>query len=423
MSFLCNFLERSGYEVFSNHRDGLENRAIQLFRSRIDEQSYDQICLFGFALEYYNLMKADACVGFLNGRVPDEATVIKMGIAFASGIPVVLYKIDSRILFPNGDNTMIQGLSGDFSTVTKLERLTREIQRKIKNYRKRKLGRMMDTRKWLSGYNLALFDLGQQISQILIESSLVPYDLDTWSDFTKIIEPVIEGLDTALLTNFRAHEDASSALDQNRQYGRVYCSGPLFCPAEMRQMRLISDILIEAGFTTYLPQQDGGEPYVIGSVGNPLAGSLISRPIVSFLNNVLFSLDVNEIVSCQYFVINLNGRTPDDGAMAEMGMAFAAGKPIVLYMDDLRAFSSKSVHPTVRTVAHLTPATSDVNELPGLILSSARALATFGDNKYSERIPLIIENFLSKGAKWSRRLEGRTPPENEMELWNQFDAD
>ena len=66
------------------------------------------------------IASSDSCIGVLNGRVPDEATVIKMGIAYGTGIPVILYKNDARALFKNGDNGMILGLNKDFKTIKKI---------------------------------------------------------------------------------------------------------------------------------------------------------------------------------------------------------------------------------------------------------------------------------------------------------------
>jgi hypothetical protein len=42
-------------------------------------------------------------------------------------------------------------------------------------------------------------------------------------------------------------------------------------------------------------------------------------------------------VGCDGTVVNLNGRVPDEGAVAEGAMAWTAGKAVVLFKDDARS--------------------------------------------------------------------------------------
>jgi hypothetical protein len=49
-------------------------------------------------------------------------------------------------------------------------------------------------------------------------------------------------------------------------------------------------------------------------------------------------LDVYELIErCSAVVCNLNGRVPDEGMIVEAALAYAVGKPLVLFKDDLRA--------------------------------------------------------------------------------------
>jgi nucleoside 2-deoxyribosyltransferase len=125
---------------------------------------------------------------------------------------------------------------------------------------------------------------------------------------------------------------------------RVYCAGPLFNAAERAEMTAIADGLTAAGYDVYLPHRDGMEFRLVLEV-------LIERgwePAVAaqFLHAAIFALDVYQvIVECHALVWNLNGRTPDEGAVSEAAIAWTLGKPIVAYQDDVRSLIAGRVNP------------------------------------------------------------------------------
>lgn len=58
-----------------------------------------------FCLDVYKLLSwSDGVVINLNGRVPDEGTVVEAALAWHAGKPLVLYKNDSRAPFLGRDN-------------------------------------------------------------------------------------------------------------------------------------------------------------------------------------------------------------------------------------------------------------------------------------------------------------------------------
>ena len=117
---------------------------------------------------------------------------------------------------------------------------------------------------------------------------------------------------------------------------RIYCSGPLFCAEEVGGMNAIAKVLEDAGFRTFLPHRDGLEAYVM-RFGNSSFLSTISG-IRTRVDYAIFSLDVYELIEqCGAVVCNLNGRVPDEGMIVEASLAYAAGKPLVLFKDDARA--------------------------------------------------------------------------------------
>jgi len=117
---------------------------------------------------------------------------------------------------------------------------------------------------------------------------------------------------------------------------RIYCSGPLFCAEEIGGMSAIAKVLEDAGFQTFLPHRDGMEGYVL-RFSNSSFPSTVSG-IRTRIDYAIFSLDVYELIDrCSAVVCNLNGRVPDEGMVVEAALAYAVGKPLVLFKDDLRA--------------------------------------------------------------------------------------
>ncbi len=117
---------------------------------------------------------------------------------------------------------------------------------------------------------------------------------------------------------------------------RVYCAGPLFNAAERREMEVLAAALREGGFETFVPHADGLEfaqvrPYLIEQGYDPEAAGRL-------LHAAVFALDVYQVlVGCGSLLLNLNGRVPDEGAVAEAAMAWSWGKAVVIYKDDCRS--------------------------------------------------------------------------------------
>jgi len=117
---------------------------------------------------------------------------------------------------------------------------------------------------------------------------------------------------------------------------RVYCSGPLFNDKEREEMQEIAATLEAAGVATFLPQRDGFEfkpllPVLLGlGVAPEKAHALWDRAI--------FALDVYQATAgCEAMIVNLNGRVPDEGAVAEAALAWSAGGIVIGYKSDVRS--------------------------------------------------------------------------------------
>jgi nucleoside 2-deoxyribosyltransferase len=110
----------------------------------------------------------------------------------------------------------------------------------------------------------------------------------------------------------------------------------LFCAEEIGGMSAIASVLEDAGFQTFLPHRDGLERYVVRFGKMPVPS--IASGIRTRIDYAIFSLDVYELIEgCSGVVCNLNGRVPDEGMIVEAALAYAAGKPLVLFKDDIRA--------------------------------------------------------------------------------------
>lgn len=120
-----------------------------------------------------------------------------------------------------------------------------------------------------------------------------------------------------------------------RHLRRVYCAGPLFNEAERTEMTWIAETLRAHGFAPFLPHEE-----VQFSQIHPLlvAQGVTHARAGQILHEAIFALDVYFVVlGCGCLVFNLNGRVPDEGAVAEATMAWMLGKPMVFYKADSRS--------------------------------------------------------------------------------------
>lgn len=115
MTALAHALERAGFDTFLPHRDGLEAYVLRFGSSALSGLAPGARALVDraiFALDVHELAtRCDAVVCNLNGRVPDEGMIVEASLAFALGVPVILYKADARAPFGGHDNAMLTALA------------------------------------------------------------------------------------------------------------------------------------------------------------------------------------------------------------------------------------------------------------------------------------------------------------------------
>lgn len=130
---------------------------------------------------------------------------------------------------------------------------------------------------------------------------------------------------------------------------RIYCAGPLFNPSERKEMAAIAATLKDAGYSVFLPQEDGLEFAAL--VPLLIDRGLSLEEATKILNSAIFSLDVFEVMRCDGLVLNMNGRVPDEGAMVEAGIAWAHDKEVVIFKSDDRSLLHGSCNPLVMGLA------------------------------------------------------------------------
>jgi hypothetical protein len=118
-SMVASALEQAGYATYLPQRDGLDlgHYFAALNDPAIDATTRnDAVVLIRkacFALDASEVLGgARALVFNMNGRVPDEGSVVEVAMAYMAGIPLVIYKNTPITAEGQYDNPMVQGLSG-----------------------------------------------------------------------------------------------------------------------------------------------------------------------------------------------------------------------------------------------------------------------------------------------------------------------
>lgn len=124
---------------------------------------------------------------------------------------------------------------------------------------------------------------------------------------------------------------------------KIYCAGPLFNDKEKEEMTEIAVALEESGFSVFLPHRDGFEFANLLDVLKTIGVS--EAKANRLLNKAIFTLDVYEVLNSDGLILNINGRVPDEGATVEAGIAWNAGKRVVIYKNDARTLINGTDNP------------------------------------------------------------------------------
>jgi nucleoside 2-deoxyribosyltransferase len=177
----------------------------------------------------------------------------------------------------------------------------------------------------------------------------------------------------------------------------------------------IASVLETAGYETFLPHRDGIEAYVMGAADHPLLGGILGRTLSRQVSKAIFALDVYQVVEgCDALVLNMNGRVPDEGAVSETAIAFAVGKPRVLYKQDERSLVAGADN---SMLLGLSPTFSTVNAIEDIPRQLERVLAP---GQAMERAALAPEllGIVARGERiWAlmESLRREVPAEGQAE--------
>ena len=106
---------------------------------------------------------------------------------------------------------------------------------------------------------------------------------------------------------------------------RIYFAAPLFAQSEREYNLKIVSILESYGYEVFLPQRDG-------FLAPELEGLTEEEKI-----KTIFEKDRDEVLKADILFFLLDGRTPDEGACVELGIAYANGKRCYGFKSDARS--------------------------------------------------------------------------------------
>ncbi len=200
-------------------------------------------------------------------------------------------------------------------------------------------------------------------------------------------------------------DGAAHLIRPHQHTARVYCAGPLFNAAERQEMEQLAGALQRGGFEPFVPHRDSIEfaqlrPWLVAQGHD--AGT-----VSQMLHEAVFALDVYQVViGCGSLVFNMNGRVPDEGAVAEATMAWMLGKPLVLFKEDARSVIVGRDNPLVIGLADF----EIVTELDCLAAALQEQVRLVGqDSQESVRCPAKIERALGAGERLWKGLQALGP--------------
>lgn len=138
--------------------------------------------------------------------------------------------------------------------------------------------------------------------------------------------------------------------DPRKQW--IYLAGPLFSVAEKTFNLRVCEVLSRA-FEVYLPQRDG-----------LLLADLVRDGVSpDYGGRLVFEGDVNALRRCDILLIVLDGRTVDEGAAFELGLAFGLGKECYGLQTDPRRLLPWGNNPMIaHSLKHIITSLSELED-------------------------------------------------------------
>ena len=135
----------------------------------------------------------------------------------------------------------------------------------------------------------------------------------------------------------------------------VYVAGPLFDEGERWWIESVEQVIVDAGFATFLPHRD-----------NP--------PKTADNVKEIFDNDRDGIDRAEIVVASLNGVTTDDGTAWELGYAYAKGKYLIGIHTDWRSrFPDEVVNLMIE--CSLNAMVRSLDDLPAALAAASEKLS------------------------------------------------
>ena len=119
-------------------------------------------------------------------------------------------------------------------------------------------------------------------------------------------------------------KNTSDSTPETKTGKRVYFAAPMFNQSEKDYNLKLTAVLEEFGYEVFLPQRDGIE------------AAKLEGKTEQELIDMIFPLDVEEVLKADILFMNMDGRVPDEGACVELGIGYANGKRCYGFKTDTR---------------------------------------------------------------------------------------
>jgi nucleoside 2-deoxyribosyltransferase len=122
---IATALEHAEFTTYLPQRDGIEVGKVMgllnhpmLEGTTIAQHVMLEVRKWVFALDMFQLLeRCQSLVFNLDGRSPDDGSVVETAAAFAAGKPIVIFKTTPITMLAGADNPMVEGLSSTWSYV------------------------------------------------------------------------------------------------------------------------------------------------------------------------------------------------------------------------------------------------------------------------------------------------------------------
>lgn len=193
--------------------------------------------------------------------------------------------------------------------------------------------------------------------------------------------------------------------------GIVYLAGPDYAPEESRALETLAEFLGKDGWEVYIPGQEGLERDFMRKTEKRLGNNLLFFREV--IERAAFALEVYQIVErCDALVFNMNGRVPDEGGVFKAAVAFAAGKPLLLYKRDHRSKLHGNDNAMITGLSFDFRHVRKAKKLPRALDGAIARSATYGPTRYtSSGMPPLVLQMVEQGREVWNLLPRRGEPD------------